>query len=244
MQARVELLIWTALSLLLGVVAVNAAHRAQGGRLMQFAEETTAGALLRELGLFAFMVGLPFGALISGAAGLDVMALGKQLTAPDNMLGFPFVDWVRGIGQSSLVVLCVLAVLWLAGRVAPAGQPWGIGIIGVRDAFYHEAHWTFYRAAPVLWLGDLYWGVVIGMIPLLLEWVTHPDLPFWVTTIEGRQRLTMRLACALTSGFLYLAIQNLWLMIAANLVIQVVGSRLMSYQPAGSQRHTDSTPGS
>ncbi len=241
MEARVELLIWTALSLLLGVVAVNAAHRAQGGRLIQFAEETTAGALLREVGLFAFMVGLPFGALISGASGLDLMALGKALTAPNNILGFTFVDWVRGVGQSSLVVLCVLVVLWLAGRVAPASRPWGIGVMGVRDAFYHEVHWTFYRAAPALWLGDFYWGVVIGMIPLLLEWITHPDMSFWLATVEGRQVLAVRLACALTSGFLYLATQNLWLMIAANLVIQVAGSRLMSYQAAGPQRHTDST---
>ncbi|MGQ9814453.1 MAG: hypothetical protein ACUVR3_04790, partial [Candidatus Roseilinea sp.] len=127
MEARVELLIWTALSLLLGVVAVNAAHRAQGGRLIQLAEETTAGALLREVGLFAFMVGLPFGALISGASGVDLMAMGKDLTASDSILGFPFVDWVRGVGQTSLVVLCVLVVLWLAGRAAPGSQPWGVG---------------------------------------------------------------------------------------------------------------------
>lgn len=243
MEARVELLIWTALSLLLGVVAVNAAHRAQGGRLIQFAEETTAGALLREVGLFAFMVGLPFGALISGASGIDLMALGRDLTAPDNILGFPFVDWARGIGQTSLVVASALAVLWLAGRVAPGSRPWGIGVRAVRDAFYNETHWTFYRAAPALWLGDFYWGVVIGMIPVLLEWITHPDTSFWLATVEGRQVLAVRLACLFSSGFLYLAAHNLWLMIAASFVIQVIGSRLISYRAAGLPRHTDTPPG-
>lgn len=241
MEARVELLIWTALSLLLGVVAVNAAHRAQGGRLIQLAEETTAGALLREVGLFAFMVGLPFGALISGASGVDLMAMGKDLTASDSILGFPFVDWVRGVGQTSLVVLCVLVVLWLAGRAAPGSQPWGVGVMGVRDAFYHEVHWTFYRAAPALWLGDFYWGVVIGMIPVIVEWITHPDTSFWLATVEGRQVLAVRLACALTSGFLYLATHNLWLMIVANFVIQVAGSRLISYRAAGPQQQANST---
>lgn len=242
MEARVELLIWTALSLLLGVVAVNAAHRAQGGRLIQFAEETAAGALLREVGLFAFRVGLPFGALISGASGIDLMAMGKDLTAPDNILGFPFVDWARGVGQTSLVVSCVLLVLWLAGRVAPGSRPWGVGAMGIRDAFYHEVHWTFYRAAPALWLGDFYWGVVIGMAPVILEWIAHPDTSFWLATIEGRQVLVVRLACLLTSGFLYLATRNLWLMIAADCVIQVAGSRLISYRAVGAARQNDTPP--
>lgn len=242
MEARVELLIWTALSLLLGVVAVNAAHRAQGGGLIQFAEETTAGALLREIGLFAFMVGLPFGALISGASGVDLMAMGKDLTAPDSILGFPFVDWARGVGQTSLVVACVLVVLWLAGHVAPGNRPWGVGVLGVRDAFYQEVHWTFYRAAPALWLGDYYWGAVIGMILVIVEWITHPDTSFWLATVEGRQVLAVRLACALSSAFLYLATHNLWLMIAANLVIQIIGSRLISYRAAGAPHHTDAPP--
>ncbi len=241
MEARVELLIWTALSLLIGVVAVNAAHRAQDGRLIAWAEETTAGALLREAGLFAFMVGLPFGALISGASGVDLMAMGKDLTASDSILGFPFVDWVRGVGQTSLVVICVLVVLWLAGRVAPGSRPWGVGVMGVRDAFYHEVHWTFYRAAPALWLGDFYWGAVIGMIPLIVEWITHPDTSFWLVTVEGRQVLAVRLACALTSAFLYLATHNLWLMIAANFVIQVAGSRLISHHTSASRQQTDAT---
>ena len=238
MDVKVELLIWTGLSLLLGIVAVNAAYRAQSGRFIQYVEETTTGALLRELALFAFMVGVPFLALIAGSSGVDLMALGKDLTGPDNILGFPFADWVRGIGQTALVVACVLAVLWLAGRVAPGTHAWGIGLLGVRDAFYHEVHWTFYRAAPALWTGDLYWGVVIGMIPVVLEWITHPDVSFWSATVEGRQVLAVRLACALTSGFLFLATQNLWLMILANLVIQLAGSRLISHRAVNGTQAT------
>ncbi|MGQ9814454.1 MAG: hypothetical protein ACUVR3_04795, partial [Candidatus Roseilinea sp.] len=110
-----------------------------------------------------------------------------------------------------------------------------------RDAFYHEVHGTVDRAAPALWLGAFYWGVVIGMIPVIIEWITHPDTSFWLATVEGRQVLAVRLACALTSGFLYLATHNLWLMIVANFVIQVAGSRLVSYRAAGPQQQANST---
>ncbi|MCS7061964.1 MAG: hypothetical protein RMN25_12485 [Anaerolineae bacterium] len=244
MEARVELLIWTTLSLILGVIGVNAAYRAQGGRLIQFAEHSIAGALLREIGLFIFMVGIPFSALISGASGIDLMGLGKDLAAPDNVLGFPFSDWMRGIGQAVPATLCALVVLWLAGRAAQGKEPWRIGALGVRDAFYNEVHWMFYRAAPTLWLGDPYWGAVIGVIPVVLEWVIHPDASFWVETIEGRQVLAVRLACVITSSFLCLATRNLWLMIAAHVTIQIVGSRLISHRSGqtSDQPNTSASP--
>jgi hypothetical protein len=228
MEARIALAVWTAINLLLGIVVVNAVYRVLQGRLIESAEGSAPGVLLRELGLFIFMVGIPFVALISGASGLDLMALSADINEPANIAGFTFTNWLRGIGISAAVIVSVLAVLWIGNRRAPRGEEWQIGWIGLRDAAYNEVHWTFYRAAPALWLGDTYWGVIIGTLLVVLEWVTHPQYPSVLRDIAGRQWLAVRLACLMCSGFLYLATQNLWLMIATNLVIQLAGSRILS----------------
>jgi hypothetical protein len=230
MDARLELLLWTGITLLLGTVAVNAAYRAQGGRLIEWTETSPTGIVTREVALFLFMVGIPFITLISGAASLDLLALGTDLADPNALAGFTVANWVRGIGITAVVVITILLILWVGGRSSPHGAVWRVGPLALRDALYREVHWTFYRAAPALLLNDLYWGCVIGALLVMLEWATHPDTPTWLRSVEGRQYMTVQIATLLSSCFLYLATQNLWLMILANLLIQVLGSRVLSAQ--------------
>lgn len=228
MEAKTELLIWTAINLLLCIVVVNAVYRVRQGRLVESMDGSAPGALLREASLFIMMVGIPFLSLISGAAGLDLLALGADLGAPNQIAGFTFQNWIRGVGVTAAVITSVLVILWIGNRSAPRGEYWRIGWIGLRDAFYNEIHWTFYRAAPMLWLGDAYWGVIIGTVLALLEWFTHPHSATLLHDIASRQWLTVRLACLICSGFLFLATGNLWLMMAADLTIQLAASRLLS----------------
>ena len=230
MNAQIELLAWLLISLLLGIVAVNVIYRREGGRWLLMAEESTLWALAREAGYFMLMVGIPFIALITGAVGVDLMALGGDLATPGRIFGFTFADWVRGTGVAAAAVLSVLAVLWFGARTAPQAEHWHIGPLALRDAFYNEVHWTFYRAAPALFLGDPYWGVLIGGLLVMIEWAAHPDASEGLKSIEGRQYMILRLACLFCSGFLYLATHNLWLMIVANLVIQLAGSRVLGAQ--------------
>jgi hypothetical protein len=236
MDAKLELLLWTLISLLCGILVVNAAYRAQGGRLIEMLESSTAGMLVRELALFAFMVGIPFLTLISGASGLDLMALGTDIASPDAVLGFTFANWVRGIGTTAAVVTGTLLVLWLGRRASPRGTAWHISPLAFRDALYNEVHWTFYRAGPALWLNDLYWGTVIGAGLVVLEWLAHPEAHVWFESVEGRQSLAIRLACLLSSSFLYLATQNLWLMMLANVLIQIAGSRVLNAPSVRNER--------
>jgi hypothetical protein len=230
MEAKTELLLWTLMVLIFSTLILNAIYRLENGRLLKLAESSAFGALAREAGVFVLMVGIPFVALITGAAGLDLMAMGADVSVAgaDRIAGFTFLDWVRGIGISIAVVVSILLVLWLGNRNAPHGQPWGVGWLGLREAIYNEVHWTFYRATPTLWLNDPYWGVIVGAALVLLEWASHPDAREWLQSIEGRQFVTLRLACLLSSSFLYLAAHNLWLMIVVNLIIQWAGSRLLS----------------
>ena len=228
MVAKIELLVLTVITLLLNTVALNALYRAWGGEWMRQFDETRWGPVLREVGAFGVMVGIPFLALIIGAAGRNVMALGADLTDPNALAGFTFPNWVRGVGTVCAVVAVVLLTLWLGARAAPRGQPWSMGWMGVRDAIYNEVHWTFYRAAPALLLADPYWGVVIGVGLVLGEWFISSATEMSPTTAEGRQYLTLRLACLFASSFLYLATYNLWLMIVADALILLIGSRLLS----------------
>ena len=98
----------------------------------------------------------------------------------------------------------------------------------MRDAAYAEVHWTFYRSAGALWFGDLYAGAVLGCVLIGLEWVLHPNFRAQVQSAELRPKLVLQLICLIVSSGLYLGVQNLWLMMAAHVLITAIGSRFLS----------------
>ena len=232
MPSKALLLILLIITVLLCTVAVRVAYRGQVGEWLHKLDQTRWSPMAREAGAVCVMIGMPFLALITGAAGLNLLALGADLADPAAIAGFVFANWVRGVGVTITAVAAVLLVLWLGARAAEHGRPWRLGWMAMRDAIYSEVHWAFYRAAPVLWLADPYWGTVLGTSLVLVEWMVQPDFGLALHTTEGRQYFTLRLACLLCSSFLYLAVQNLWLMIVADLVLLLVGSRLLGGREA------------
>lgn len=220
MDPKVELLAWTAVSLASGTLGATWLERTA----------LAGNGLVRELLRFARMICIPFAALVRGASGRDVMALGVDAPLVDQFLGFDADRWITGAGAAAAVTGVVLIVLWLAGRSlrdVPSAWP-GIGPAAFRDAPYHEVHWAFYRAAPSLWLSDPVVGVLAGIGLVALEWSAHARMGELLRTLDGRRRIAVRIACVLSSGILYLATRNLWLMMAANLAIQLAGSRLVA----------------
>lgn len=218
MEPRIELLIWTALSLVCGMGIAPALLRSSAGR----------NPALRELLRFAWMVSLPFIALIRGASAPDVMGFGRNITQGNYVLGFTASSWLDGAASALVVCVVVLVSLWLTGKSVDVSDWRGIGPRAFRDAVYNEIHWAFYRIAPILWLNDALIGVGVGFALMTLEWLAHPGFARMQKTLAGRQRLTVMFACAIASAFLYLATRNLWLMILANLLIQLVGSHLLA----------------
>jgi hypothetical protein len=80
----------------------------------------------------------------------------------------------------------------------------------LREAAYHEAHWAFYRNAPILAAGT-YWGVWIGLALAALEAALNPA---WRRGLADPQRAPaqlMRAALAVVSSVLFLLTENLWL---------------------------------
>ncbi|MFZ1792218.1 MAG: hypothetical protein WAU96_02230 [Anaerolineae bacterium] len=217
MEPRVELLFWTALSLGCGLLVVPGLLRSALG----------ANLTLKEVLRFAWMAGIPFIALVRGAVGPDMMGLGRDISQSDHLLGFTRAAWLDGAGAGAAVCAIVLFVLWLGGKSAGKSAWPGIGPRALRDALYNEAHWMFYRAAPAIWLGDALGAAGIGFALMALEWLAHPGFAKMQKILAGRQRLAVMFACAVASAFLYLSTSNLWLMMAVNLVIQIVGSRVL-----------------
>ncbi len=232
MDAKTLLIVLFIITFLLSTAGTDYVHRRQHGEWLRVFEASYWGISTRELGVFLVMVGIPFFALITGAARVDTFALGKDLTDPTAIAGFTFINWASGVGVSFVAVAFIQIVLWLSARTAPRGKSWGLGCLATRDAFYNEVHWVFYRATPALLLADPYWGAMIGTGLVLLEWVFQTDFSLLMETTEGREYLTLRLATLICSTFLYVTVQNLWLMIIADLFIQSAGSRIFSASPA------------
>jgi len=223
----ISLVVWVIGTWLIGILILNAAHRSGAGRLAQQVRTTDEGHLIGEVAIFFFHIGIPFVAIIVGVLGTDLMALGNAL--PNTVLGFAALEWVRGVGIAVGTLLFVMLVLWLMSRgqsaVHTSKSTWATAL---REAAYNEVHWAFYRSAGALWFGDLYAGAVLGSVLIGLEWVLHPHFRAQVQSAEMRPKLVLQLICLIVSSGLYLGVQNLWLMMAAHVLISVIGSRFLS----------------
>ncbi|BCX02535.1 MAG: hypothetical protein KatS3mg053_0473 [Candidatus Roseilinea sp.] len=238
MSPELQLLLWVAGSLGIGLATVTYVYRSGGGWRHRALAESELGGLLIEVALFLYHIGLPFLALISGALSVDLLGLGViAVEGAPSLAGFTPFDWMRSSIAAGLAAGFVLIVLWLAGRTSnplptvSADRP---GVLPtLRDAAYAEVHWAFYRAPFVLLLQDVYWGTVAGVILVAAEWLLMRWLRRAPTHADRPHTLTMT-CCALTSGLLYLVARNLWLMIAAHAAIRWAGARLLmrTTQPA------------
>ncbi|MCL6510843.1 MAG: hypothetical protein K6U78_09155 [Anaerolineae bacterium] len=241
MGPELQLLLWVAGSVGIGLAATAYIHHIGGGWRRQALAESELGGLLTEVAIFLYCIGWPFLALISGALGVDLLGLGKiGVEGTPTLVGFTPLDWVRSSTTAGLAAGFVLIVLWLAGRASEppaAGQPTPPGLpLTMRDAAYAEVHWAFYRAPFVLLLEDAQWGAAVGLAFVIAEWVLLRLLRR-SSVLEDREHVLVLACCALTSGLLYATSRNLWLMIAAQALIRWAGHRLLfsSVHPAASQ---------
>lgn len=218
MTPTLALFLWLAASVTLGLAGCVAL---QAGALQRSAYGEAGG----EVALFVFKIGVPFLAVISGALSLDLLGLGTDWFDASHVAGFEPADWLRGTGAAALAVAFVSAVLWLAGReVAHARLRSAPVLARLRDAAYDQVHWAFYRSPFVLAFGDAYWGAVAGFAVIVAERLIQRRVaPALAGSRADDLAWLLRL---LTSSVLYLATQNLWLMIAADLALRLLAARL------------------
>jgi hypothetical protein len=176
---------------------------------------------------FAYYLGIPFLAALSGILGADLVGIsGTEWVAGQSVQGFLWEDWTQGAAWAVVSILAMVAV-WLVAR--PIAR--GLGLTPVASAFsgalwqrllhafYDQVHWAFYRSGPILWLGDLYWGTLAGLALVLLETALSPLLWWALKSPETAGPPLFRLAMAWISALLFLSTQNLWLTLGVHLFL-------------------------
>lgn len=180
---------------------------------------------LLQLFRFLYYIGGPFAALLWGRDavverrfGLDPLPLllGPSIS-PEERLQL-WTDGVRGLGWAGFLgvtVWVILVVIWWAAGRRSDGRAIRLPLstlTALREAFFQETHWMFYRNGPSVVLGN-YWGTWTGLGIAALEAILNP---WWWEALREREKrpLTLiRAGMAVLSAAFYVQAANLWLSI-------------------------------
>jgi hypothetical protein len=177
-----------------------------------------------------YYLGIPFLAAINGLVGADLLGIsGTDWVEGQSVQGFLWEDWARGVGLATAGSIA-LGGLWSLGRWLSrrAGiRPAASYVLTPRwqqlmDVLYYQIHWAFYRSGPILWTGDLYWGVFAGLALILVERMLNPAFWWSVQDPETAGEPLIQLGFAGLSTLLFFATQNLWLSIAAHAALTLL----------------------
>jgi len=177
---------------------------------------------LVEVGRFLFFLGVPYLAL--GGWPLPPF---QGVLSPEEMglvglnARWPVTRWLEAAGTGvgvGLIAGLILALAWTnACRWAGPSQmrfsprPWWALLV---DGPALQAHWAFYRGALSLLLGNISWGVFLGLALVYLEWGLNPRWrQGWRSPHEAGGRW-LRAALALVTALVFLLTRNLWVCLA------------------------------
>ena len=207
--------LWLGGSLLVAILWANLAwffRKPRSGEVGEFVTRLIAwhfAPWLLQLLRLLYYIGVPAAALYWGHDAVVERHLGLSGGRPDKWL-----DWAQDAGWAAALGVgawVLLALGWWAYRRALATAGGERAVTGanssawvfLREAVYHEAHWAFYRNAPILAVGT-YWGLWIGLALVALEAILSPA---WYKGLADPQRAPaqlMRGALAIVSSVLFL----------------------------------------
>ena len=180
---------------------------------------------------FLYSVCLPFVALIWGRDAVIGGLLGLQpirfLTLfsgdPTNDAAANWEDWVGDLGWAALLATAAWIVLVLGWRIASkaagrgsstAPSSWTL----LREAAFHEVHWSYYRNAPIAVLGP-YWGSWVGLSLVAAGAVLNPYWRDGLLSPDKAAATIGRASLSVLSAVLFLQTQNLYIAILAHWVV-------------------------
>jgi hypothetical protein len=213
--------VWTLASLTLAVLVILFVSPALLARL----HASLGGRLTVQLLRLAYFIGLPYAALLTGSlAPIDLGLTGTGGT----LLGWDVAVWLRSLSVTLTVGLLVLLpnglASWQLARSASGGaldaDDRSAGGLVV-EAIYAEIHWAFYRTAPLILLENVYVAALIGLGLIGLEWSVELIRNGLGRAPEERQRWLRRVVLLAVSATLFVLTQNLWLLIALHLVLEL-----------------------
>ena len=180
------------------------------------------GTWLLEGARLVYFIGMPYLALLAGAFAPSDVGLQGSL-APNLLLGWTAEEWMRALGQAIALGLLALLAIWLltwqirrAGGHAPAALEFNDASAAhaIRDGIYAEAHWSFYRALPMVLWGDAGRAALLGLALAAAEaLLAGRRAPSSVNRISASSALLGMMSAtffALTGGNFWLAIVLQW----------------------------------
>jgi hypothetical protein len=222
-DAKLLPIIWTLGSMVIAVLVTLIFDSARADRF----RSTLTGRLAEQLGRLIYFIGLPYAALLMqsiSAVNLGFMGTGGSIDA--SILGWTSADWLRGLNVWLTTGLIALIPIGLAARqMARAGSPLGVdarstGAI-IIDSVYTEVHWTFYRSAALILLGNAYWAALIGLVLIGLEWIVSIVRHGLGSQPEDRQSWIGQALLLALSATLFILTRNVWLIIILHAVIEL-----------------------
>ena len=222
-DAKLLPIIWTLASMVVAVLVTLIFSPARADRF----RSTLIGRLAEQLARLIYFIGLPYAALLTqsiSAINLGFMGTGGSIDA--SILGWTSADWLRGLNVGLTLGLIALIPIGLAARqMARAGLPLGVDARStaaiIIDSVYAEVHWTFYRTAPLILLGNAYWAALIGLILIGLEWIVSIVRNGLGSQPEDRQSWIGQMLLLTLSAALFILTRNVWLIIILHVVIEI-----------------------
>ena len=125
---------------------------------------------------------------------------------PARLLGFNGRGGLVGWLLFGIILLVLLLFYWR--WLLPKLQ---LNKLGFRPdhALLDEPRWAFYRGIAWLWLWDVWWGMLLGLLFILVEWtLTHRT---WLAEQRTDEIVYFDLARRATSTLAFALSGNLWL---------------------------------
>ncbi len=185
----------------------------RAGRFISWTRSAWLPRAWRAILRWAYYLLLPYGTLIAGWNSVRALGLWN-------------LDWLgRAPIALGLAVGAAIVFVWVWRPYARTEHPhavessgWGRARHGI-EILYEQAHWAFYRSAPILWLNDFYWGSFIGLLLVIVEGWSNPRVRESVRDITRADTPLWTGSVAIVSAVLFVFTQNFWYALATHLFL-------------------------
>ena len=251
MNVRWQVAAYLLASIVLWVVSARVTRQQANGADLRRLGQGWPAVVLR----FAYYVGLPYAALVLGVIPSSYMGLAGlgQLPAPQSDPGahhllarfraaasHVVLTWLPDLGTMAGItaVMCLLlAVVWMGyglsrRRIAPGVDgtsaylqpPAALSVVHIS---YQAIHWSFYRSGVWLLTGDLYLGVVGGILLIGAEWLLGAGGAEGERSIFLSEAQMLDITLLIATSVIFYFVPNLWLLVPIHWLLALVSQRMM-----------------
>lgn len=185
------------------------------GRLLDWARRSRLARGFGELMRWLYYLAVPYATLMLGYTTMRA-------------LGVWGLDWVgTAIPFAVVGIGALFVIVWVWRPYAQSEHPHAIDESGwnwarhIVELIYKEAHWAFYRSGPILWLGDFYWGSLVGLVLVYLEGWSNPFVRANARVITRADAPLWSASLAIVSATIFIFTQNTWYALIVHFIIDI-----------------------